>query len=281
MRIYHVDGEFVPADKAVIPVDDLSIIRGYGVCDVMRTFNGRPYFLKEHIKRLENSADQIGLYLPWSTNDLINIVLETLKRNKIIDEVNIRIIVTGGSSPDFFYPQDKPRLLIIVTDISHPPECWYKDGIKVTTSHLERTVPGAKLISYIPAVMALKKAKLSNALEAIYVNHDNEALEGTTSNLFAFFGNTLITPAKGVLKGITRQAVLDLASDLYKIKEEVIRLEDLLKADEIFVTGTSKGAVPVIQVDETIIGSGMPGKRTKKIISSLATHSFDFIKDKS
>ena len=114
MNIYYVDGKFVPADQAVIPVDDLAIWRGIGVFDLLRTLSGRPLFLKEHVERLENSAREINLNLPWSQEQICRIVLDTLARNTV-DEANIRIIVTGGSSPDFMTPAGKPRLIVLVT----------------------------------------------------------------------------------------------------------------------------------------------------------------------
>lgn len=277
MKIYYVDGKFVPSDQAVIPVDDLAVLRGYGVCDIMRTYRGRPYFLSEHIHRLENSAKEIGLSLPWQTKDIKDIVLETLKRNKSIDEANIRIVITGGSSPDFFYPQGHPRLIILITDINKLPDSWYEKGVKVITHKLERILPDAKVISYIPAAMALKKAKKRGAIEAVYINRRMEVLEGTTSNLFAFFGSTLVTPREGVLKGITRQAILSLAKRMYEIEERSVKLEQLLKADEVFITGTNKGVVPVIQIDDHRIANGGPGINTQKIITELENHTLKFI----
>ena len=277
MKIYYVDGKFIPADQAVIPVDDLAILRGYGVCDIIRTYKGRPYFFLEHIKRLENSAKEIGLPIPWKTKDIIDIVLETLKRNESIDEVNIRIIITGGSSSDFFYPQGHPRLIILITDIHKLPESWYTKGVKVITHPLERALPDAKVISYIPAAMALRQAKETGAIEAIYINRKKEVLEGTTSNLFAFFKDTLVTPLDGVLKGITRQAILSIAKKIYPTRETSIPLKQLLTADEVFISGTNKCIVPVIQVDDTKIGTGMPGQNTLKLIEELEKHALEFM----
>jgi len=276
MAIYYVDGEFVSADKAVISVDDLSILRGYGVCDIMRTYNGRPYFLDEHILRLENSSKQVGLSLPWSKTRIKQIILQTLDHNPDIDEANIRIVITGGSSPDFFTPMGNSRLIVMVTPIKKPPESWYLNGVKTITIHQEREVPDAKVISYVQAALALKKAKKQNAVEAIYVNKKNQALEGTTSNLFVFFTDTLVTPDQGVLKGITRKIVLSLGHRFFKVEERALELEELFKADEVFITGTNKGVIPVVQIDDCIIGLGKPGKNTQIMIQALDRHARDF-----
>ena len=278
MTIYYVDGRYVPSDEAVLPVDDLSILRGYGVWDIMRTYNGRPYFLNEHILRLAHSAHKVGLSLPWTQEEIKEIVLQTLSLNQGIVEANIRIVITGGSSPDFFTPMETPRLIVMVTPIKKLPQLWYANGVKTITIHQERQVPDAKVTSYIQAAIALKKAKEENAVEAIYVNKKNEALEGTTSNLFAFFKDHLVTPGQGVLKGITRSVILTLGHQLFNVEERPLKLEKLLQADEVFITGTNKGVVPIIQIDGTLIGQGKPGKNTKILIQALEKHTLEFIK---
>jgi branched-chain amino acid aminotransferase len=145
VEIYYVDGKFVSSDQAVIPVNDLAILRGYGIFDFLRTYNGRPLFLEEHIERLERSAKQIGLDLLWSKPQLIDIVNQTLNKNNH-RESNIRIVVTGGTSSDYITPQGKPRLLVLVTDLPEQPQWWYTDGVKVITIYSKRNIPGAKSI---------------------------------------------------------------------------------------------------------------------------------------
>ena len=280
MTIYYVDGKYLPSEQAVLPVDDLSILRGYGVCDIMRTYNGRPYFLSEHILRLEHSAQMVGLSLPWTTDDIKDIILKTLVLNQEIQEANIRIVVTGGSSSDFFTPMGPPRLIVMVTPIKKLPRFWYSNGVKVITIAQEREVPDAKVTSYIQAALALKKAAETSAVEAIYVNQKQEALEGTTSNLFAFIKDCLVTPDKGVLKGITRRVVLALGHQLFKVEKRALKLEELLQADEVFITGTSKGVVPVIQIDGTPIGLGKPGKNTRSLVQALEKHTLEFMGQK-
>jgi branched-chain amino acid aminotransferase len=276
MKIVYVDGKFLPWDKAVIPVDDLAVLRGYAVCDIMRTFRGTPYFLDEHIQRLMDSARKIGITLPWQAPDIKKIVSKVLDKNPGLSEVNIRIIITGGSSPDFFTPSQAPRLIVLVTDIPSLPEEWYTKGVKVITHYEERANPEAKVTDYVPAALALKKAKKTGAMEAIYISSDNLAMEATTSNLFAFIDNTLVTPATGVLKGITRRAVLGLAKDMFEVEERPLPLDELLTAREVFITGTNKGVVPVVQINETVIGDGTPGDNTKALIEALDGHANAF-----
>lgn len=269
MSIYYIDGAFVPANQAVIPVDDLAVLRGFGVFDLVRTYGGKPFFLKEHIERLRNSAAEIGLHMPWTTRELIEIVSDTLAKNSY-RESNIRIVVTGGSSPDFATPQDNPRLLVLVSPLPEFPASWYSDGVKIITLVTERFKPGAKSINYIPATIALEKARRKNAIEALYLDRQDYVLEGTTSNIFAFIGQALVTPGRDILSGITRQVILDVAAEHFEVQIRDISRQELLKADEVFITGTSKGVVPVIQVDDTVIGRGAPGPLTRRLTDDLA-----------
>ena len=271
VEIYYIDGKFVSADEAVIPVNDLAILRGYGIFDFLRTYKGRPLFLEEHIERLERSAKKIGLDLLWSKTQLIDIVNQTLNKNSY-RESNIRVVVTGGTSPDYITPQGKPRLLVLVTELPEQPQWWYTNGVKVITIYSKRNIPGAKSIDYIPATIALQKARSKNAIEAVYVDRDGYVLEGTTSNLFIFRGDTLITPGKAVLSGITRKVVLMITAETFNTEIRDIAVDELLTADEVFITGTNKEIVPVVKVDDTTIADGKPGHRTRSVREKFAAY---------
>lgn len=269
MSIYYVDGQYVPAEQAVIPVDDLSIMRGIGVFDFMRTFNGKPHCLDEHVARLQNSANEIGLDLPWTGEEIVAIVKRTLEKNQL-PEANIRIVITGGSSPDFITPQGKPRLLVLITPLTPPPTHWYTDGVKIITVYSGRILPGAKSIDYIRANLALRDAKKAGAVEAIYVDRDRHVLEGTTSNIFAVINGVLVTPDRDILPGITRKTVLEISSALMECRLGDLSLDALLSADEVFITGSGKGIVPVVQVNDHPIGDGRPGPKTRLLIEASA-----------
>jgi len=272
VAIYYIDGEFVPAEKAVIPVDDLAILRGIGVFDLLRTYDGKPYFLDAHIERLETSARRIDLTLPWPHDEIAGIVKQTLAKNDI-PEANIRIVVTGGSSKDFMTPSGSPRLLVLVSPTPRLPVEWYTHGVKIISWEVERPIPGAKSIDYISASIALKKAAAEDAVEALYIDRHGLALECTTSNIFAFIGEKLVTPGRGILSGVTRKVVLELAEDLFSIDIRDISRTELLDADEVFITGTSKGLVPVVKVDDGTIGDGVPGPRTRQLMAEMKKHT--------
>ncbi len=272
MTIFYVDGQFVPSDEATIPINDLALLRGYGIFDFLKTYRGKPLFLGEQIERLQQSAEQIGLDLPWSRRELTDIVMQTLDKNNL-PEANIRMVVTGGSSPDFITPQGKPRLLVLVTPLAQQPEWWYTEGVKIITIDSERNIPAAKSIDYIPATIALKKARRQDAIEAVYVDRAGYVLEGTTSNLFLFSDDRLVTPGRAILNGITRQAVLKLAENTTETEIRDIKSDELFTAEEVFITGSNKEIVPVVKVDQTTIGNGKPGRHTKALMEAFVAYT--------
>ena len=271
MTIFYVDGQFVPSDEATIPINDLALLRGYGIFDFLKTYKGKPLFLGEHIERLQQSAGQIGLDLPWSRRELTNIVMQTLAKNNL-PESNIRMVVTGGSSPDFITPQGKPRLLVLVTPLAEQPAWWYTEGVKIITIDSERNIPTAKSIDYIPATIALKEARRQDAIEAVYVDRAGYVLEGTTSNLFLFSDSRLITPGRAILNGITRQVVLTLAEKSHTTEIRDIKANELYSAEEVFITGSNKEIVPVVKVDRTVVGNGKPGRHTRALMDAFVAY---------
>lgn len=265
MSIFYIDGHFVPEEDAVIPANDLAVLRGYGAFDYLRTYGGRPFRLAANIHRLRRSCDLIGLDLPWSDEEIAHIVMQTLHRNDH-EESNIRMVVTGGSSPDNITPQAAPRLLVMVTPLHHLPEAWYQDGVKVVTVRMDRIIPDAKSINYIPAILALRTARQHNAVEALYMDATGLITEGTTTNVFAFYGETLVTPGDLILPGITRGVILELARDVFSVEVRPLARDELLRADEIMMTAANKQVVPVVQVDDAPIGAGVVGPRVRRMM---------------
>jgi len=278
MDIFYCDGRFLPADKAVIPATDLSVLRGFGVFDFLRTYGGRPFHLADHIKRLERSAYLLGIPLPMSCEAIENLVLETLKRNDH-DKSNIRIILTGGLSADGFNPDGKPRLLIMVTPLAVLPEEWNKEGVKIVTIPFSRYMPGAKSISYVHAIGALQKARKVGAIEALYVTSEGYATECTTSNLFACIEGKLVTSSSTILPGITRQVILAMPELAGSTDIRDITLVELLKADEVFLTASNKEVTPVVTIDDTTIGKGTPGEMTRRVMKLFAEYTGQYSRE--
>lgn len=257
--VFFVDGEFISATDARVPINDLAVLRGYGIFDYTRTYGGVPFHLDANLHRLQNSARLIGLELPHYLDEIHDIVLATLARNAHAESA-IRIVVTGGTSSDFITPDGPSRLLVMVSPAPRLPVDWYDTGIRITTTNAERYLPQAKTLNYIPAIVALQQARQAGAVDALYVDDAGYALEATTANLFAFFGDTLVTPAAGVLPGITRRIVLEIAAGQYPVEQRPLTLTELLRADEVFLTSANKEVCPVRQIDDYLIGT--PGPRT-------------------
>lgn len=276
MDTYYVNGEFVDEDAARIPAKDLTVLRGYGVFDFLITYNRRPFYLKEHVERLENSAKDIGLKLCHTNEEICNIVQETIDKNTHHDESNIRLIYTGGVSPDGVTPAGNGILMVMVTPKLMLPDFWYSEGASIITVDMERFIPTSKSTNYLSAVFALEQAHKTGAAEAVYVDRNQRVLEGTTTNIFAIKGSSIITPPDSILPGITRSVVLKLIPEELKLEMRHIDFAELDQMDEIFITASNKEIVPVVKVNEMIVGSGKPGKVTRQIMDLFRSYTQNF-----
>lgn len=266
MSIYYVNGTLVDADNAMIAATDLAVLRGYGAFDFLRTYGGRPFRLDANIGRLRRSCEIIELALPYTNEQLAAAVWQTLEANHgLAEEFNIRLVVTGGISPDNITPTGSSTLMVMVTPLHELPAWWYSDGVKVVTVDIERIFPTSKSTNYIPAIIAQKRAREQGGVEAIY-HRNGLILEGTTTNLFAFYGDVLVTPSVGILPGITRQTVLELAQPHYTVQVRDLPVSEFFQAEEVFMTAANKQIVPINQVDDTLFSGGQPGERTRHIM---------------
>ncbi len=266
--ICYVNGNVLPMKDASLPVQDLAILRGYGVFDFLRTYNRKPFHLRDHLLRLKRSANLIQIELPHPPDEIEAIILDLLARNNL-PEANIRIVITGGVSNDSVNAVASSGLLVLVTPPRIYPEDYYQRGIKVITVETDRYLPLAKTINYIPALLALKKAKAQNAVEALYVNQQKHILEGTTTNFFVFHGERLITPKDNILPGVTRDVVLKLAKARFEVVERPILFEDVTQADGAFVTASNKEVMPVCQVNDVPVGDGFPGPNLRLLMQDF------------
>lgn len=264
--MYYVNGKYVKEEDAKISVLDLSILRGFGVFDYLRTYNGRPFHLHDHLERLKYSCEHIGLPLSYTFEQIEEIVHNVQKFSNLF-EASIKILVTGGVSADQFTPFIPTNLIVFAYPLTSYPSQYYTDGIKVITTRLNRSLPTSKTTQYTPAIVAMQQGKAQDAKEALYINASDEILEATTSNFFAFKNNTLFTCCSDeVLIGITREVVLKLATPHFPINTRALTLHEITEMDEAFITASNKEVMPVIQIDSTQIGDGKVGPRTKQII---------------
>ncbi|WP_041277432.1 aminotransferase class IV [Desulfotalea psychrophila] len=272
MSIYCLDGNFIAEEKATISVHDLSLLRGYGVFDFLRSYNGHPFQLQAHIDRLARSAQLVGLSLPVSCEEIFRLTMETIAHNNH-QEYQIRLVITGGESLGGFLPERGAARLIIMVSPLHPlPEQWYSNGVKVTTCRTSRFLPGAKTTNYIPAILAMQEATARGAVESIYLDAGGFLQEGTTSNFFAFFGSTLVTPPSSrILPGITREAVLDLAQGEFNIEIRPIHQDEIRLMDEAVITASNKEILPVCAINSEQISQkvGLHSKKLMQLFKSF------------
>lgn len=262
--LWYINGHWVHPREATISINDVAVLRGYSAFEALRTYNRRPFHLDEHLARLYRSAEHIELEIPWTREHITAIVQEIIARN-VYKHASIRLLVTGGETEDNILPVGKPTLAVLISPLGERDMERFALGIKLITTSLQRTAPEAKTTSYVSAIRALKEAKRHNATDALFVSEQGHVLEGTRSNFFIFRGDTLVTPRSGILIGITRNVVLDLARGRFPIEERPILLEELRQADEAFITSSSREIVPVVQIDDLVIANGKPGQRTYEL----------------
>lgn len=262
--LWYINGHWVHTHEATISINDVAVLRGYSAFESLRTYNRRPFHLDEHLNRLYRSAELIELEIPWSREHITAIVQEIIARN-FYRHATVRLLVTGGETEDGILPVGKPMLVVLISPLGERDMERFAQGIKLITTNLQRTAPEAKTTSYVSAIRALKEAKRRHATDALFVNEQGHVLEATRSNCFIFRDDTLVTPRAGILIGITRNVVLNLARGRFPIEERPILLDELPKADEAFITSSAREIVPVVQIDDLVIGNGKPGKRTYEL----------------
>jgi branched-chain amino acid aminotransferase len=274
----YVDGEFYPKSQAKISVFDHGLLYGDGVFEGIRAYNGYVFKLKEHIDRLFQSAHAMMLTIPMSKEQVIDAVLETLRKNKMKDAY-IRLVVTRGVGDLGLDPRKcpKPTVIVIAGVIALHDEEAKLNGITAFVSWVRRhpvdaTSHEIKSLNYLNSVLAKIEANYAGADEAICLDKNGFVAEGVGENLFMVKNGEILTPpdSSGALPGITARVVKQLAKKLrYNVEEANITPFMLLTADEAFFSGTAAELVPIREVNKRIIGAGKPGPVTKKLMAEF------------
>ena len=277
MLIY-IDGEFLPKAEAKVSVFDHGLLYGDGVFEGIRSYNGRVFKLDEHLERLYDSAKSIMLEIPISIETMKETVLETLRRNHL-REAYIRLIITRGVGDLGLDPDKcpKPSIIIIADKIVLYPQKYYEDGLEIVTASVRRNYaeainPRIKSLNYLNNILAKIEGKQAGAEEVLMLNREGYVVECSGDNIFWIKNGTLVTPPvhMGILEGVTRNSVIDLAREAgIRVEERVFTRHDLYVADECFLTGTAAEVIPVVKIDRRSIGDRQPGKITQRLITAF------------
>jgi len=255
-----VNGAIVPTSGAYISIQDLALHRGYSVFDYMRTYSGIPFHLDDHIARFFNSAKALHLKVPH-TKEKIKEIIDELLHLSSHPEIAIKLFLTGGLSPDGFSPTS-PNFIIYTEPFIAPS---LPPAITLETLPYQRPIPHAKTVDYIPAIVALQE---TIADDLLYTSNTH-LFECTRANFFAIKDNTLITPSEGILEGITRKVVLSLSHLPTHIRP--IALSEIPTFTEAFITNSSKGILPIAQIDGTNLPESRPHTTTLQAAFAACT----------
>ncbi|MCU0962026.1 MAG: branched-chain-amino-acid transaminase [Pirellulaceae bacterium] len=279
LQVY-INGHYVPKESASISVFDHGFLFGDGVFEGMRSYGGRVFRLEQHLRRLWDSARSIYLEIPLSREAMAAAVNATLQLNRI-DDGYVRLIVTRGQGTLGLDAHlcTQPAVVIITDHIALYPAEFYEQGLEIITASTLRNHPAAlnpriKSLNYLNNILAKIEGHHAGCVEALMLNHKGEVAECTGDNIFLVRAGTLLTPPTdaGILEGITRDAVMELAVAAgVAVREIALTRHDVYVADECFLTGSAAEIIPVVKVDQRPIGDGRPGPITRDLSARFRT----------
>jgi branched-chain amino acid aminotransferase len=251
--IVSINGKIIDEGHACISVMSDAFLYGFSVFETIRTYNHKVFRLNDHLARLYVSADVIGMKPVWNFKKTYQAVVDVLEKDPY-KEAKIRVILT------------RKDLIVTVEKHKPKPAVFYKDGITLVTYLGKRNTPRAKILTDTFCYLAKQHAKRCGSVEALLVDPNSFVRECAYSNIFWVDNGQLYTTNKDILYGITRDTVIELFG---KCRFDGIKYKELLRADEIFVTQTSGGIIPVVEIDGHKIGTGKPGLETKKLMEKF------------
>ena len=276
-KIY-IDGKLYAKEDAKISVYDHGLLYGDGVFEGIRSYRGKVFRMQAHLDRLWDSAKGILLIIPMTKEQMARAIEDTLAVNEIQDGY-IRVVVTRGAGSLGLDPSrcEKPQVIIITDYISLYPEELYRTGLEIITVSVARNHPAAlspriKSLNYLNNILAKIEGQHAGCVEALMLNHKGEVAECTGDNIFIVRSGKLLTPPRdaGILEGITRNAVMELAHTAgIDCREETLTRYDLYTADECFLTGTAAEVIPVVEIDGRKIGVSTPGLITARLTADF------------
>jgi branched-subunit amino acid aminotransferase/4-amino-4-deoxychorismate lyase len=266
MKYAYYNGKIILEKDVVISHRDLGFLRGYGIMDALKTVNGKPFLLEEHLRRLQNGLEALNLKWTITVQEFDQIIKALINKSELTEDVAVKTVVTGGKSSNGLAVDGEPTVLITINDLANvtPDRKVYETGAGVVLVEFQRHLPRVKTINYIAALQHQKEKEDAKATDMVYYSK-GMILEGSTSNIFIVKNGEVITPLKNILFGTTRNCLVKLFKNQgVVVREGEVSREKLLSADEVFLTGTFKDVLPVVKVDDTIINSGNIGEKTKQ-----------------
>ena len=262
----YINGAYVPFEQTTLPVSDLCIQRGYAIFDFFLAKEGNAPFLSDHLDRFIRSAALLSLDLPYSKAELAKIVKGLIAKNGLRNS-SVKMLLTGGIAKDDFTLSPTGTTLIV---INKPFELilpdWWKNGGSLISCNYQREIPEAKTINYLRSVRWSQRLLETKAAEILYLDR-NWVRECSRSNIFYVKDQIVYTPKSMILAGVTRKRILQLPG--FTVEQRNFKMKELLEADEVFITSTTKGVLPIVKIDSTVIGDGRIGMITKAIREAI------------
>lgn len=269
MAVVYLNGRFVQAERAKVSAFDRGFSYGDGLFETIRAYAGWVFALERHLRRLQKGAAQIGIPFEGDHEAWRRVMGELLRRNGLrAGDSSLRLTLTRGADPlgSLLPPHTPPSPTLLLVAKPLDAEISERQQVGIGAIALRWGSPfnplGIKSLNYLYHALAMAQARQEGAQEALFVATDGSVVEGATSNLFSVSKGILTTPPEksGRLPGITREVVMELArKEGLPVREAPVPLEDLLGADEAFVTGSLKELMPLTALDGRKIGSGSPG----------------------
>jgi branched-chain amino acid aminotransferase len=271
-------GEFVKKEDAVISVYDHGFLYGDGVFEGIRVYSGNVFRLDAHLKRLYESAQSIMLRIPYSQEEMTQLIVETIRKNQL-NSAYIRVVVSRGKGNLGLDPSScsNPNVIIIAEELSMFPKEFYEQGIKIASVASRRNRPDVlspqvKSLNYLNNILVKIEATQAGVQEALMLNDQGYVTEGSADNIFIVKNGVVYTPPVylGALEGITRNAIIDVAKAKgFEVKEAPFTRHDVYVADEVFLTGTAVEVIAAVEVDGRKINDGKPGQITNQLLEEF------------
>jgi branched-chain amino acid aminotransferase len=268
--ISFINGEYVKFEQCNLHISDLGLQRGYAIFDLFRSVGGEIVWKDDYFDRLFGSLSGSNIGLQLSRNDL-NSLCQNLQEKNHFDKSVFKVIITGGYSSDLGTYDGQPNLIIIQKPFKPLPSNYYTEGVNLITEEYQRPDPEIKTMNYFFSLRLHEKMKEFKAVDVLY--HTNQIRETARSNFFGIKNGVVHTPSERILKGITRKNLLKLTSLGYIFHERDIFTDELYTFEEVFITGTTKFILPIVQINGKPIGTGKPGKLTKSLMNTFSSIS--------